>query len=200
MKLYSILIFQKNPGAKPKLFKDEYDLKDFSFFQRGSVKEFMDFTGRLLVERAATPSRSSIKEQEYFIHCYVRQDNLAAICITDGEYEARVAFTMLSKVMEDFTNYVHPSQWDKISSDKECNYPKLHDLLAKWQNPREADSLTRVQDEVEETKIVLHNTIQSVLERGEKLDDLVKASENLSEQSKMFYTQARKMNKCCSWT
>lgn len=71
----------------------------------------MDFTGRLLVERAATPSRTSIKEQEYFIHCYVRQDNLTGVCITDGEYEARVAFTMLSKVMEDFTNTIHPSQW-----------------------------------------------------------------------------------------
>lgn len=71
----------------------------------------MDFTGRLLVERAATPSRTSIKEQEYFIHCYVRQDNLTGVCITDGEYEARVAFTMLSKVMEDFTNSIHPSQW-----------------------------------------------------------------------------------------
>ena len=43
MKLYSILIFQKNPGSKPKLFKDEYDLKDFSFFQRGSVKVIVLF-------------------------------------------------------------------------------------------------------------------------------------------------------------
>ncbi|VDK43299.1 unnamed protein product [Gongylonema pulchrum] len=42
--------------------------------------------------------------------------------------------------------------------------------------------------------------VQSVLERGEKLDDLVAASEGLSNQSKLFYTQARKMNKCCSWT
>ncbi len=56
------------------------------------------------------------------------------------------------------------------------------------------------QDEVEETKVVLHKTMQSVLERGEKLDDLIKASESLSDQSKMFYTQARKMNRCCSWT
>lgn len=57
-----------------------------------------------------------------------------------------------------------------------------------------------LKEEVEETKVVLHNTIQSVLDRGEKLDDLVAASEGLSNQSKLFYTQARKMNKCCSWT
>jgi synaptobrevin family protein YKT6 len=35
----------------------------------------------------------------------------------------------------------------------------------------------------------MHNTIQSVLQRGERLDDIVAASERLSEQSKMFYTQ-----------
>lgn len=32
-----------------------------------------------------------------------------------------------------------------------------------------------------------HNTIEAVLERGEKLDDLVEKSEGLSMQSKAFY-------------
>lgn len=32
-----------------------------------------------------------------------------------------------------------------------------------------------------------HNTIEAVLERGEKLDDLVEKSEGLTMQSKAFY-------------
>ena len=32
-----------------------------------------------------------------------------------------------------------------------------------------------------------HNTIEAVLQRGEKLDDLVEKSEGLSTQSKAFY-------------
>ncbi len=36
-----------------------------------------------------------------------------------------------------------------------------------------------------------------VLERGEKLDDLVAKSSDLSTQSKMFYTSAKKQNSCC---
>ena len=32
-----------------------------------------------------------------------------------------------------------------------------------------------------------HNTIEAVLDRGEKLDDLVDKSEGLSSQSKAFY-------------
>jgi hypothetical protein len=35
------------------------------------------------------------------------------------------------------------------------------------------DSILKIQKELDETKIVLHKTIESVLERGEKIDDLV---------------------------
>lgn len=49
----------------------------------------------------------------------------------------------------------------------------------------------KIQKELDETKIVLHKTIESVLERGEKIDSLVAKSDGLSAQSKMFYTQVR---------
>lgn len=48
----------------------------------------------------------------------------------------------------------------------------------------------KIQKELDETKIVLHKTIESVLQRGEKIDDLVAKSDGLSAQSKMFYRMA----------
>lgn len=54
----------------------------------------------------------------------------------------------------------------------------------------------RVQQELDETKVVMHKTIESVLERGEKLDNLVERSNALSAQSKMFYKTAKKQNSC----
>ena len=49
----------------------------------------------------------------------------------------------------------------------------------------------KVQAELDETKIVLHKTIESVLQR-EKLDNLVERSDALSAQSRMFYKTAKK--------
>ena len=46
-------------------------------------------------------------------------------------------------------------------------------------------------------KVILHKTIESMLERGEKLDSLVDKSSDLSMASQMFYKQARKTNSCC---
>ncbi len=42
-----------------------------------------------------------------------------------------------------------------------------------------------------------HKTIESVLERGAKLDDLVAKSEELSMSSKVFYKTAKQTNSCC---
>jgi len=39
----------------------------------------------------------------------------------------------------------------------------------------------------------LHKTIENVLQRGEKLDDLVQKSDGLSAQSKMFYSEFRRL-------
>uniref|UniRef100_A0AC35TS78 GDP-Man:Man(3)GlcNAc(2)-PP-Dol alpha-1,2-mannosyltransferase n=1 Tax=Rhabditophanes sp. KR3021 TaxID=114890 RepID=A0AC35TS78_9BILA len=201
MKVFSILIFHKNePDNKVKLMKTEMDLSSFGLFQRNTVRDFMQFTSKLFIERSTIPSRSSVKEQEYWCHAYVRSDGLSGVCITDDEYQQRVAFTMLSKVLEDFLSHVPESKWATVTKTDDCKYEGLKAHLTRWQNPSEADALTKVQEEVEETKIVLHETINSILTRGEKLDDIIKASEDLSEQSKMFFTTAKKMNKCCSWT
>lgn len=47
----------------------------------------MQFTGKLLVERSGMGARSTVKENEYYCHCYVRTDGLAAVSVTDGEYQ-----------------------------------------------------------------------------------------------------------------
>lgn len=65
------------------------------------------------------------------------------------------------------------------------------------QDPVAADKLTKIQKDLDETKVILHQTIDSVLRRGEKLDTLVDKSADLSLASQMFYKQARKTNSCC---
>jgi hypothetical protein len=54
-----------------------------------------------------------------------------------------------------------------------------------------ADKLTKIQKDLDETKVILHQTIDSVLRRGEKLDSLVDKSADLSLASQMFYKQVR---------
>lgn len=132
-------------------------------------------------------------------HVYVRADNLGGVLIGDHEYPQRVAHTLLTKVLDDFTAKVPADQWS-TGTESSIAFTQLPAYLSKYQDPREADALTKMQNDLDETKIILKNTIEAVLERGEKLDDMVIKSENLSIQSKAFYKTAKKTNSCCSFS
>jgi len=73
----------------------------------------------------------------------------------------------------------------------------LNVCFMELQDPQQADKLTKIQRDLDETKITLHQTIESMLERGEKLENLVDKSSDLSMASQMFYKQAKKNNQCC---
>ncbi len=68
-------------------------------------------------------------------------------------------------------------------------------ILTRYQNPKEADGMTKIHTDIDETKIILHNDITGILQRGEILDPLDERS-SLYE-TKVFYQTARKTNQSC---
>ncbi|XP_062207565.1 VAMP-like protein YKT61 isoform X2 [Phragmites australis] len=78
------------------------------------------------------------------------------------------------------------------------HYPVRSAFSVLNKDPAEADKLTKIQRDLDETKIILHKTIENVLARGERLDSLVEKSSDLSAASQMFYKQAKKTNQCCT--
>lgn len=158
----------------------------------------MRFSSKVLIERSEIATRSSTKEKEYVCHCYIRADRLSAVLISDQEYPNRVAHTLLSKILDEFSTEIPSTQWPTLR-ELSANYTKLDQYLARYQNPKEADAMTKLQNDLDETKIILHSTIENILQRGEKLDNLVAKSDDLSTQSKIFYKTARKTNQCCQY-
>lgn len=92
--------------------------------------------------------------------------------------------TMTTRVDKFLTKYPRSSWAD---GEPALAFPELKEYLSEYQDPHQADSILKIQKELDETKIVIHKTIESVLQRGEKLDDLVAKSDGLSAQSKLFY-------------
>lgn len=123
---------------------------------------------------------------DYTFHAYGRTEGVCGIIISDHEYPALVAHQLLSKVMDEFLTSHPRSTWSSATANS-ITVPELKEYLTKYQDPHQADSIMKIQRELDETKIVLHKTIESVLQRGEKIDDLVAKSDGLSNQSKMFY-------------
>ncbi|KAF2866014.1 Longin-like domain-containing protein [Massariosphaeria phaeospora] len=180
----------------------ESDLSSYNFFTKGSVAEFMSFSATTIAGRTRPGQRQAVEEPDRpVIHAYGRTEGVCGIIITDAEYPATVAHGLLSKVLDEFVTKYPRSAYANATKDsvkdKPFPFPELKTYITKYQDPQQADSIMKIQKELDETKIVLHKTIESVLERGEKIDNLVQKSDGLSAQSKMFYTQAKKQNSCC---
>ena len=56
MKLFSVMILYKGDPAAH-ILKAAFDLASFSFFQRSSVQEFINFTAKVLAERTQIGER-----------------------------------------------------------------------------------------------------------------------------------------------
>jgi len=156
----------------------------------------LTFFSKTFSKRTNPGQRQSITHESYVVHCYVRADGLAGVCTSDLEYPARVAFVLLTQMLDEFDQLVGKN-WKLNDSSSTEFQPRIEEYLSKYQDPAAADKITKIQKDLDETTATLHKTIDSVLERGVKLDQLVERSDDLSKQSKMFYKQAKKTNSCC---
>ena len=193
MKILSLTIWNKNSEKAEELTTIE-DVSQFGYFQRSTVTEFLKFTSQFMADRTAPGERKSVKEKEYICHSLTKSDKTGAVLICDEEYPQRVAFTFILKALDDFCR-LHPrSTWSQVPFGEVPELRKQFDL---FQDPKQADSITKIQGDLDETKLILYDTIEKVLDRGEKLDDIVAKSENLSLTSKQFYKTAKSANSCC---
>merc|ERR1711907_575291 len=129
---------------------------------------------------------------EYQVHTYVRTDGLAATLTADKEYPTRVAFAVLNEILDSFASDPQMNGWQgEVRNDAYGGWPVLQEKIVSCQDPASFDKILKIQNDLDSTQKVLTQTIDNLLERGEKLDDLVQRSDELSATSKQFYRQAR---------
>lgn len=86
MKIFSVSVLVAPPGSSATLLSNASDLSSFSFYQKGSVGEFMTFLSKTVAERTSQGQRQSVQENNYVAHVYNRggKERLA------GELECRI--------------------------------------------------------------------------------------------------------------
>jgi len=133
---------------------------------------------------------------------------LCVTAITDQDYNERVAFAALYELTMDFINtYKGNPLVLSPKADMNLEYKGVETLLAKWQKPEDSikefcifldDKLLVIEKELQSVTELMRKNLEDVLRKGEKLDELMKKSKDLSGISVSFYKKAKKNNQCCS--
>lgn len=94
---------------------------------------------------------------EYYVHVYMRTDGLCGCITCDAEYPPRVAFSLLTRLLEDFSTF--KPDWTTETRNEAVQWPQLETDVVKYQDPANADQIMKIQRSLDETRDVLHNTI-----------------------------------------
>jgi synaptobrevin family protein YKT6 len=200
MKVLIIMIFRTMGDEKtPILLCSAEKLDEFSFFQRGTIREHLQFGCRTICQRTRPQQRLRVdmKDNPYIVHTFVRNDGLGGAVITDAEYPERAAQAFLKKSTDDVDRSTR-GNWNRVVADQEQTPGFLAADITAFQDPAGVDKLTRIQRELDQTTQIMRQNIDEVLKRGETLDDLMAKSDDLSATSVQFYKKAKDQNACCT--
>jgi synaptobrevin homolog YKT6 len=105
----------------------------------------------------------------YMVHCFGRLEGVAAVIISEN-YPALAAHAILAKVLDEFLTagadaikpILRQTQGKGGNNRIEVTFPDLRKYLYVYQDQTRASDLRVMQRDLDETKILLHETVEPV--------------------------------------
>ena len=200
MKIISIHIFSLN-NEKPIILSSAFEVSFVSMFQRSTLKQFLVFHSRLVMERASPEQNLEVTLEKGICYACTNSDKIGATMICDEEYPKRVAVDLLLKILEQFNTFVYQNKYNvkSYTSDTDLKFNYIQQIIKEWQNPNEKDNILKLQGELNEVQNIMKKNLDELLKREENLDSLMAKSNDLSATSVNFYKKAKATNSCCNF-
>lgn len=165
------------------------------------VGNFSEISDLVLAKIPAQDGKMTYSHGNYLYH-YITQNNITTLAITDDDFERSQAFQFLESVKEKFIRQFGERAQNAIpySMNTEfslviCSEIKRHNTPEQ----RDPDRISSLQEEVDQVKDIMVANIDSIVERGEKLDLLVDKTETLSSNAVTFKITSRNLQRAMWW-
>jgi synaptobrevin family protein YKT6 len=203
VQIHAFLILKSFPGKPHPIIMAGHIQTDawLAWLYKDSLTEFAQFFSKLLAEKIKPGTKTRV-EKDKFIGYVDARPNVTGVLLTDDTYPLRVAFDLVRKGLDQFAEQTKDL---KLSEDKLkdfCITPQnevIKGLVQKYQDPTEADKMLKIKKDLDDTKEVLHQALDKLLDRGQNIEKLIEQSDQLSNESKLFYRKARQTNCCNLW-
>ncbi|XWV25888.1 synaptobrevin YKT6 [Tupanvirus soda lake] len=156
-----------------------FNLTSFNFFLWFRIEEFIIASAKEVIERTKDDSIIDVElkynnRDFYMIGTKTKQSSCFIFTTEPKPHEHLILLTKIIQFngMKDTIE----ENFEYISTELKCR---------------------QIQNELDDIKYILVENIDSLLKRGEKMDDLVSRTQYLSNESKKFYDKTKKLNRCC---
>ena len=199
MRIISIHVFSLYK-SKPIILSSAFSVNFVSIFQRGTLKDFLNFHSRLVIERVEKDTHAQVQLEKGICYAIANDDKIGVTLICDEEYPKRVAIDFLLRIHDNFKAFLAQKNinLNLIEKDTDVKYDYIANEIEAWQDPSKKDNIMKLQNELNDVQDIMRQNLNELLKREENLESLMAKSQDLSSASVNFYKQAKKTNSCCN--
>lgn len=147
-------------------------------------------------------SKMSIESNPYIFH-YMIDQGICYLTLTERNYPKRLAFLFLEEISRDFESDLrveYGDEWLRTveTVGRQYAFIKFDRVIQKkrrdYSDPNSSSNMKKLNDDLQSIHNIMRKTIDDVLDRGNKLDDVQTISKNLSSESKKYKWGAQQMS------
>jgi len=148
---------------------------------------------------AGTATKKSYEYEGQFYHLIVSEDDLVFLCLADSDMAHRICYSFLQEVKNRFmAQYGFSYSTAKAGSLSDFSRI-LKEQMDYYSYDPTTDTVKKVRGQIEDVKHQMHENIEKVLERGDKIEVLVDKTENLQTEGNKFKTVAKSVKRKMWW-
>eukprot|EP00592_Proboscia_alata_P007379 CAMPEP_0194356688 /NCGR_PEP_ID=MMETSP0174-20130528/4286_1 /TAXON_ID=216777 /ORGANISM="Proboscia alata, Strain PI-D3" /LENGTH=187 /DNA_ID=CAMNT_0039126383 /DNA_START=99 /DNA_END=659 /DNA_ORIENTATION=+ len=158
---------------------------------------FPTVTRVLLAKIPSQDGRMSYVYDDHIFH-YVVECGICFLCMSDEMNKHRVPFALLNDMKElFFSKYGRELPQRAIAFSLNDEFSRIIDERMEYYNGDNPnlDSISTVQNQINDVRDVMVQNIEKVLERGEKIELLVDKTDRLNQQAFKFESSSRTLRR-----
>ncbi|XP_074340793.1 putative vesicle-associated membrane protein 726 [Apium graveolens] len=176
----------------------------YAFVARGTVvlAEYTEFSGNFTTVAQQCLQKLPSTNNRYTYTCdghtfnYILHDGYSYCVVAVESVGTQTPIAFLERVKDEFEKKYRGGEAEAVAPkglNKEFGHKLKEQMQFCMDHPEEVSKISKVQAQVSEVKGVMLESIEKVLERGEKIELLVDKSENLRAEAQDFRVQGTKM-------
>eukprot|EP01035_Chromulina_nebulosa_P020998 gene20998-27211_t len=147
-------------------------------------------------------SKMSVESNPFTFH-YMIDKGICYLTLTHKTYPKRLAFLFLEDIAKEFENDLkseHGDDWLRQveTVGRQYAFIKFDRVIQKkrreYSDTNSSANIKKLNDDLQSVQSIMRQTVDDVLGRGNKLDDISNISQNLASESKKYNWGAKKLS------
>lgn len=147
-------------------------------------------------------AKMSIESNPYVFH-YMIDQGICYLTLTEKSYPKRLAFLFLEEISKDFEADLRDEYGDDWlrtveTVGRQYAFIKFDRVIQRkrkdYIDPNSSANMRKLNDDLQSIHNIMRKTIDDVLDRGNKLDDVSEISKNLASESKKYKWGAKQLS------